>query len=256
MQEQKTDAYLERMRELEIIPNFWATREYLATQDVHLRNNGEVLWIQEDDWVMFPPLPLRSSSLQGVKSPPMKIWSDFANFSVGEEMAFLDWEYTYDSSQFQDLSGGRWRMFRKNSRKWPLANPRWRYTHYYDPLSEKVIGELLIKWLEGKAEETIQDSEALMNFVLYGTRRAFLFRDNELVGMNVWDSYEPYLMYRYCIVDPDELFLDEFCRLLFYQSVPNYMVIDGGTLGNPGLERFKDKLLPVKKRAVYSRIIP
>jgi len=254
MHEQRTDTYLKRMRELEVIPNFWTTQEYLATQDVSLKSDGEVMWIQEDEWAVFPPLPLRSASLQGMKCPPMKIWSDFTNFSVGAEMEFLDWEYTYDSSRFQDLSGGRWRMFRKNSRKWPQANTGWQYSHIIP--SEMDIEKLLTKWLEGKAEETIQDSEALLSFVFHGTRRGFLFRDSELVGMNVWDSYEPYLMYRYCIVDPDEPFLDEFCRLLFYQSVPNYMVIDGGTLGHPGLERFKDKLLPVKKRAVYSRIIP
>jgi len=61
-------------------------------------------------------------------------------------------------------------------------------------------------------------------------------------------------MYRYCIADPDEPFLDEFMRLLFYQrNAAGKLVIDGGVLGRPGLERFKDKLNPVKKRPVYSR---
>jgi len=31
------------------------------------------------------------------------------------------------------------------------------------------------------------------------------------------------------------------------------LVIDGGVLDNPGLERFKDKLNPIRKRPVYTR---
>jgi hypothetical protein len=52
--------------------------------------------------------------------------------------------------------------------------------------------------------------------------------------------------------------LDEFVRYLFYTDreilSKNKFINDGGTVGNSGLERFKDKLNPFRKRKVYSYI--
>lgn len=246
--------YLDRARELGVVPNFWLSKEYLSIQNAQLKTNGKVIWVEEDEWAVFPPLPLHSDTLQKEYCPRLKVWSDFENFSVGERTEFLDWEYTYAANHFLDLSGGRWKVFRKNSRKWPRANEgRWSYTSYSPPCKGE-IEKLLMKWLERRDGE-IEDSESLLYFAFNGVLRGFLRRGRELVGMNVWDCNDPFLMYRYCIVDPEEPFLDEFCRLLFYQSVPGWVVIDGGCLGNPGLERFKDKLNPIKKRAIYSRAI-
>lgn len=268
--EAAVDAYLKRASELRIVPNFWLTREYcLSIQDnISLETNGKVIWLQEGDWALFPPLPVKGQIYEGIENdcPSLKIWSDFENYSPGEKekAEFLDWEYTYDSSDFLDLSGSRWRVFRKNVRKWPRANKDnlWNYT----PLSPKreEIERLLIKWLEHREEKTIHDDKSLEWFIFNGSRREFLYLRRKdasrdlLVGINVWDEYKsfPYrVIYRYCIVDPEERFLDEFCRLLFYRSLPGRYVIDGGTLGNPGLERFKDRLNPVSKRPVYSRRI-
>lgn len=249
--------YLNRTAALEIVPNFWLSEEYLSIQkEAELRTNGKVIWIQEGDWAVFPPLPLHGKTLEPEACPEgLLIWSDFENFFVGGIEGFLDWEYTYDSNHFFNMVGGKWAVFRKNSRKWPRTNADkdWEYT--IQPPSRKEIKRLLIEWLENR-NEIIHDDESLEWFVFNGSRRGFLLRKGELVGINVWDVYpfRPHrLMYRYCIATPGEPFLDEFCRLLFYQSVPGRLVIDGGSLGNPGLERFKDKLNPVKKRPVYSR---
>ena len=244
--------YLERARALRIVPNFWLSAEYLSAQDAKLRSDKNVMWIEEDEWAVFPPLPLNSIFLHEAHCPVLPIWSDFENFAAGEKTEFLDWEYTYDSDRFSDMSGGKWKVFRKNSRKWPRDNEGWKYS--LAPPNKENIERLLLKWLGPRTAE-IEDGDSLLWFVFNGTRRGFLLRGDELVGINVWDANEPYLMYRYCITDPDEPFLDEFARLLFYQSVPGKLVIDGGSLGNPGLERFKDKLNPVKKREVYSRVI-
>jgi hypothetical protein len=244
--------YLDRASQMEIIPNFWLTEQYLAIQNAKLQSNGKVMWVQEDDWAIFPPLPLCGNSLMEIDCPPMKIWSDFENYSVGKVMGFLDWEYTYNSDNFLNMKGGKWQSFRKNCRKWPRANNGWTYNG--DAPTPEEISGLLIKWLE-KHEGEIEDSESLIWFVENCQMRAFLRRGGELVGVNVWDGNGAYLMYRYCITDPDEPYLDEFTRSLFYQSTPGRLVIDGGCLGNPGLERFKDKLNPIKKREVYSRIM-
>lgn len=244
--------YLERARVLKIIPNFWLSREYLLIQDIQLNRSEGVIWLQEGEWAIFPPLPVAAWHLCGGECAGLQVWSDFENHSIGTVLEFLDWEYTYSPRHFDDMSGKKWAVFRKNSRKWP-KDKEWRYVR--EPAPNKWIEALLLKWLESKPEEAIQDEHSMLWFLLNGTSRAFLYDKDQLMGVNVWDNNAPYLMYRYCVTDPEEPFLNEFARLLFYQNAPDNLVIDGGCLDNPGLERFKDKLNPVKKRAVYSKII-
>lgn len=246
------EQYLERACQLNIVPNFWLSREYLSIQkDMELIKSEGWIWLQEGEWAVFPPLPTFDSP---GTLPKLKIWSDFSNYTLGEKLEFLDWEYVYDANAFLNMRGQQWAVFRKNSRKWPNRNQdNWEYSS--KPPDDWKIYELLRKWLEYRAEQEIADSESLVWFVFNGSRRRFLYRKGELLGINIWDENEPYLMYRYCIVDPEEPFLDEFMRWLFYCSVPNRLVIDGGVLDNLGLERFKDKLNPRQKRAIYSRVI-
>lgn len=246
------DQYLERAHELKIIPNFWLTREYLSIQpNIKLETDGKFIWLQEDEWVVFPPLPLFDTVKPSL--PKLKIWSDFANYTIGKPFQFLDWEYTYAADDFFNMTGGKWKVFRKNCRKWLRRNEGcWTYTTDVPPVPE--IKSLLIKWLDNKKDEEIADSESLIWFMFHGSNRAFLKRKSELVGVNIWDENGDWLIYRYCIADTEERFLDEFLRLLFYQSFPGRLVIDGGVLDNPGLEKFKDKLNPVRKRPVYSRM--
>ena len=251
MEKEKISNYLKQMKRRRIIPNFWSTFEYLSIQDMELINNGKVMWIQEDEWTIFPPIPLYEKKISLKDCPPLKIWSDFENYSIGENLEFLDWEYVYDSNEFLNMRGGKWEVFRKNSRKWPNRNNEWSYSEVHP--SQQAIEKLLIKWLEPRKK--IEDSESLMWFVFNGELRKFMYHKDKLIGITVGDENEPYIMFRYCITDPDEPFLDEFMRLLFYRSHLNKLVIDGGVLGNPGLERFKDKLNPIKKRAIYSKVI-
>lgn len=247
--------YLNRARELGIVPNFWLTQEYLEYQnDARLKMNGHAIWIQEEDKAIFPPLPMNRPLGNRDGFPMIEVWSDFPNYTVGEPVRFLDWEYTYKADNFRDLSGGQWATFRKNIRKWPRHNPCHSETRSQPRYTDVV--RLLLEWLEARPDAKIEDDQTMIRFVTQGRHRSFLLRDGELVGINVWDVYDSqYIMYRYCVAKPDEPFLDEFLRSLFYQSVPGKTVIDGGVLGNAGLERFKDKLNPYSKRPVYSRRI-
>jgi hypothetical protein len=255
MEHPRVLTYLERANQLNITPNFWLSREYLLTQeDIEFKSNRKAMWLQEDEVMVFPPLPIDSHYLHERDCPPLLIWSDFENYSKGEPVEFLDWEYVYDPNNFLDLSGGKWKIFRKNSRKWDRVNKNWYYSST-PPHNTGDIKKLLIKWLECRKEQEIEDSESLLWFIFNGSKRDFLYRGDELVGMNIWDSNGAAIMYRYCIIDPKEPFLDEFTRLLFYKSIPNRLVLDGGCLGNPGLEKFKDRLNPIKKRAIYSRSV-
>jgi len=256
--------YLNRAKDLQIIPNFWLSEGYLTKQsDVWLIDNGQLMWLQEGAWALFPPV-----EVEGVEPAPccrlighpgllkdgqeLFIWSDFENYSAGERYEFLDWEYVYDPRHFYNMEGGKWAVFRKNSRKWP-KDKDWEYNRAATP--NKEVEALLVKWLDNKSEkEEIQDFDTMLNFLRNGERRGFLRYKNQLMGVNVWEYNGDYTMYRYCLTDPLEPFLNEFARLIFYLDVPpTKLVIDGGTLGNPGLERFKDKLNPIKKRPVYSK---
>lgn len=249
--------YLNQAKKWGIVPNFWLTEEYLTappSSELQTRTDGKRIWIEEEELLIFPPLPISEQDVKMTGFPPKKIWSDFENYSVGEVEEFLDWEYQYDSDEFSSMKGGKWESFRKNSRKWPFKSRDrgWEYTRKAP--SKKEITRLLITWLDSRpAEETIQDDDSMLWFLFHGKNRGFLYSKNELIGINVWDSNEPYLMYRYCMTKPEEPFLNEFMRVLFYRYHPGVIVIDGGCLDNPGLERFKDKLNPIKKRAVYSR---
>ncbi len=258
MIEQDAKRYVNRAQQLGICPNFWLSIDYLRFQeDARLEENGQMMWVQEGDMAIFPPLPIHGRLgdivwplADGFQS--IRIWSDFVNYSLGEPVEFLDWEYTYRSDNFADLRGGQWAVFRKNIRKWPKANPLWEYTT--DLPSEVSIHKLLLRWLDARPDAEIHDDTSLLQFVFEGRHRAFLREGGRLVGINVWDAYnDRYLMYRYCLADPEEPFLDEFLRHQFYQSHPHKIVIDGGSLGNKGLERFKDRLNPVRKREIFTK---
>lgn len=264
MNKQDACLFISRAKALGIIPNFWLSEQYLQLQsEARLEQNERMIWVQEGDFAIFPPLP-KTGRLGDLKGhPKVKIWSDFANYSVGKPIAFLDWEYSYRSDDFNDLPGKEWAVFRKNIRKWPKANPNWEYVvHPSQQPSRQDIEGLLIRWLEARPDMVIEDDSSFFWFALEGKHRAFLFKQplgpgtsKILVGMNVWDEYDDrYLIYRYCLVDPEESFLDEFLRYRFYQFQPHKIVIDGGTLGNPGLERFKDRLNPFRKRNIFSKV--
>ena len=91
-----------------------------------------------------------------------------------------------------------------------------------------------------------------------GIEKKGLYKGEKLVALNIWDENYKYVNYRFCFVDHSEPFLDEFVRYLFYTDLwilsKNKLVNDGGVLGRPGLEKFKDRLHPFRKRKVYSYI--
>lgn len=253
------EKYFKAAKKMGIIPNFWLTKEYLNIQDIEIKQVDGLIWIQEGEWAIFPPLPENPENQYNIikKYPIMDIWSDFTNYSLGEPIEFLDWEYVYQSNNFKKMEGKKWGTFRKNIKKWPGKNKNWEY-NMESPTTQQ-INRLLINWLEGKNEEEIHDYESMLWFLHNGKNRSFLYCKGKLVGINVWDFNkqlnEKYIMYRYCVTEPEEPFLNEFVRYLFYMGLKDSLVIDGGSLGNPGLERFKDKLNPVLKREIYSKRI-
>ena len=264
--------YLNRAKRIKLIPNFFISVPYLKLSNVKGFMEDGWVWIEDEEWLLFPPLSLTTNNHHCPFISKLKnVWSDFEslhpspNFSKKE---FLDWEYIFNPTHFNDLSGGKWETYRKNIRKWPRTHENWKYLDYIDTISNRTkIRYLLADWMEIKMEN-LQDYDLIINYILgYHSNVHFKFlyhiKDKlnpiyDLYAINVWDENWMYINYRYCIIKKDNPYLDEFARYLFYTDPiiqrKGKLINDGGCLGNEGLERFKDKLNPVKKRAVYSWI--
>lgn len=251
--------YLKMMEKQKIDPNFYTSIPYITLSDGICYEEKGTIWIEANNWMLFAPLISDYSKLK-LPLPLKRIWSDFSNMSntIFDKnlIEFLDWEYIFDPNSFKELSGKKWETYRKNIRKWPKRNPNWLYTGHLD--QEECL-KLLGYWFEEKAEN-LQDAELMIKFIENdnGIFKKGLYKDGKLVAINIWDENYKYINYRYCFVDHCEPFLDEFVRYLFYTDKEilskNKFINDGGTVGNSGLERFKDKLNPFRKRKVYSYI--
>jgi len=258
-----------------VIPNFYCSEAYLTACEAQAYSNGFWVTVEADGWTLFPPVPAHRGNpfpcpgLLGldltVPIPPHfpteSWWSDFINYSPqlsyysGE---FLDWEYTYLATDFQEdnLRGSRWEVFRKNIRKWPnrtgLENYLWDFRLEPKP---KQAAALFEKWLV--LHPNVQDGEIILRFLtdatLPATHQHYLWKKGKLVGINVVDYTAITCNFRFSIADPDEPFLGEFLRWGVLRN-GDFYVNDGGCLGNKGLEQFKDRLNPRIKRAVHSMI--
>lgn len=257
--------YLKMIEKQKIDPNFYVSIPYITLSDGICYEEKGMIWIEVGDWMLFPPLINFDKYHElDLDYTIMKIWSDFDNLrntdlspnGFADDLQFMDWEYIFDPNSFKDLSGKKWGVFRKNIRKWPRNNPNWLYTRF---INKEECLKLLGYWLEEKSE-TAQDAELMIKFIENdeGIEKKCLYKDEKLVAINIWDENYKYVNYRYCFVDHSEPFLDEFVRYLFYTDKAilskNKFINDGGTVNNVGLEKFKDKLNPYRKRKVYSYI--
>lgn len=235
------------------------SESYLTLSKVQLMERNGWLWLKDKYWVLFPALPPEPITTEAPEID--RIWALFSNdTSMNIHYHFLDWQYLFRPSDFLNMNGHRWEVFRKNSRKWSNRNPDWKYTA--DKPTDSEAGLLIAEWLEQKRND-VHDGELLAWFAHFNTDlpifRKYLYnKSGELVAINAWDENWMFVNYRVCIVKIGEPFLDEFIRLLFYTDPfvigMNKIVNDGGTLGHEGLERFKDKMNPFQKTRIYSWI--
>lgn len=263
------DLYLRKIKELRIDTNFWCSQEYLSFAGAVEKKNDHFVWLEDPDagLLFFPSIDLRYGFLSPYNPEHLTIWSDFAGFSpvfpafhrFPYRPEFLDYEYLYWPNNFQNMRGGRWKVFRKNVRKWPRRNRCWRYelATKHSRREEADILELVAAWLEAIGIDKVHDGDVMIKFAVGGEYRALLYRKDQLVGMNVWD-YSPTdrINFRYSIALPGEDFLSDYLRFLFYTSPPvrcwGLTVNDGGALDNPGLKKYKEKLNPIRIRTVQT----
>lgn len=257
--EKSIQYYLKQAQSLEINPNFYTSLPYLELFEAECIIKDSWIWLEAENWILLPPLPLVRNALDR-HYPRTEIWSSFSSMDVSKfhYKEFLDWQYVFDPKAFNDLSGGSWNVYRKNIRKYPKRHERWLYTVENTTKTEEIL-DLVWKWIENKGD-TVLDAEFILKYLSNSDRtdihKAFLYQDKELVAVNAWDENWKYINYRFCITKPNEPFLEEFVRYLFYGSPviqdANKLVNDGGSLGNSGLESFKNKMNPLSKTPIFT----
>ena len=251
-----SETFLEILEMGKITPNFWCSKEYLDLLDIDIVIDNNIIECYDDDILIFPPININTFEID-LSNNPRRIWSDFDKKDIqGYKREFLDFEYFYNPSRFQNMAGGGWACFRKNSRKWPRENK-----FIYRPLNENdelLLTDLLINWLSfNKNRINIQDEEAILKCCFEGENRKGVFLlPEELVAINVWDENYQFINFRFNFSDPKQPFLNEFSRLLFYLDEEiigkGKIVNDGGIIDNEGLKFYKDKMNPLYVRKIYS----
>lgn len=251
-QNQKIRSFLKRM--IDQIPpggypNFYMSPEYLinVTGLTMVEERGWE-WVEADGWCLFPPIC-------GEGEPPeriTRIWCDYEGAEVlpGFAPIFFDYEFIFNPSDFLNMEGSDWAVFRKNSRKWPRQNTGAEYIRVFEQRKER--SKLFLEWVSEYMD--IEDADMLAEFAIFSNSPDVLVWGvykctGELVALNVVEKNGQILYYRVCVTKKEQ-WLPEFARLRFYQTVarrfPGLLVNDGGCLGSVGLYNFKNKMNPFK----------
>ena len=245
--------FWETLKNLPTEPNFWMSEEYAEKKELRWTEEGHLIGYKDmekpDEW-FYPPLVLNVGQFDLNQNI-------FAGFPGQLNVHLMEWEpldnqYIYDPQNFKDLSGGKWKVFRRNVRKYRERNPGvLLYKSLVPKEFEEEIEEMILNWTDNNKE--VYDPEVMVEYLLGGEYRWGLIRNGKLVGINVADiSSKTFVNFRFCL-DDGAPFLNEYLRLCFYLSWGKGTLInDGGDLGRKGLAQFKRKLNPVSVIPVYS----
>ena len=259
-------------------PLFWCSESYWATAGWCERQEGDAVWIQmvpnepgeEDGVAAFPALRMSGGGFCASYPPGCsEVWAAPAGWAAQRgQRSLLDHQYIYDPAVFalERLDADPTRaVFRKNSRKWPRAHrvpgqdPTWLWlpTGSFRDEAE----DLVARWAMGRAaDEVIHDDDVLIRYLIQGgvgiSRWALYIRPDRFLAVMAADApWHGRENFRFLAVDPDEPWLDEYARLMYYRGAAARgvtLVNDGGDLGNAGLARFKQRLGPLRVNDVYT----
>jgi len=236
-------------------PLFWFSQEYFYFRNLkEIIKDGIVYVIDEDGVCLFCPFNFVINSFAVFDNIDF-VWasSNSIDFDSNWEKNFLDEEFFYNPLDFLNLSGKKWKTFRKNINKWMDKD-----YDYFDISGmdnyRKEKETLILKWSEDLEE--FYDADILIKFCFFGNNVKGLFYKDKLIAINIWDENKKYINFRYNIVDRENSFISEFSRYLFYIDPvilkSNKLVNDGGWLGKETLRKFKIKLNPIAIRKIYS----
>jgi len=252
--------YLTLLEQRRIEPNFFTSEAYLRASKVHVEEYQGLLCVLANKWNVLTPIEIQQKNITPVwiLSP---IWAALPSLSYEPRYRreFLDYEYLYDSKQFNDLSGHKWNVYRKNIRKWPKAHQNWQYLDVTPTTNLRQVLDIVLKWTSIKRKE-VQDFDTIWEYFTKHfdlKRMKILYNGDGIpVGVNAWDESWKYINFRFCLNIPDQPFIQEFLRHQFYTDpeiqTSGKLINDGGVMDSPGLEKFKDKLHPVEKRIIHS----
>lgn len=219
--------YLGIVRGMGVSPNFSLSIPYLRSSGWRIEGGR----VSDGQGFIFPPI-------EGGEWTHEPCMVDFEGYAGPLEKAFFDYEFIYDPRSFDDLSGGGFKVFRKNVKRIRSLDPEYRPVEPLDAIG------FFLDWLEEKGE--VYEPEVVIRY-LEDSSPWGLWDGKRLLGFNAWDYNWEFVNFRYSFAVRGAA---EYLRLMFYRS-QSLMVNDGGSLGSEGLERFKRKLKPKIVRRRY-----
>jgi hypothetical protein len=263
--------WMNRLQSLNITPNFYCSCAYLTAcgAGCYLSDDGRWAYVVDttedgEDVCMFPPVPATDEVARAVPPqdwPPLFdfIWADFTggvNAPAGYQTSLMDYQYIYDQTLMAEAAGPAFATFRKNARKWPARSGLELESVAVVRVPGAQAQELCGEWLEAH-QTVVQDVPNMLTYLLNpppgALVRGMLDNYGYLRALIAYDINYRYVNFRYCITRPNEPFLEEYVRMLFYRSpvaqmnVGRRLINDGGVVDNPGLMNFKDRLNPIRR---------
>ncbi len=270
------DYWMTRLERLGITPNFYCSTAYLTASGAQCYLTDDARWAyvidvtdDGDEICMFPPVPATdevAAEVPRAEWPALfdLIWSDFgggAHTPPGYEARLLDYQYIYDQVELAEAAGSALATFRKNARKWPARTGLMLQSKAVVRIDNAEVQDLCADWLEAH-QTVVQDAGNMLTYLLTLPPGAIVrgMVDNYgcLRALVAYDINFHYINFRYCLTRPDEPFLEDYVRKLFYSSpvalmnVGRRFINDGGVVDSPGLMKFKDRLCPVERRECHS----
>jgi hypothetical protein len=202
--------------------------------------------IETDDGFLFPAI----DTTLGMVNYDVNIEIDFEGYQDSEKSSeFFDYEFLYRPIDFLNLSGGCWKVFRKNVRRFKRNSCDLSY-HEIHPTTFK---KFFVSWLSNR--ESFYEPEKVLRWADHYNVHLFgLFDCGKLIGANGYDWNFRFVNFRYSFAIPEIFGSSEYLRYMFYLMLSDgqFVVNDGGSVGMESLYKFKMKLNPVSVLKRYS----
>lgn len=253
--------YLELLKKHNISPNFWCSEEYwkragwVERNKEHGKTGLTESWIENTAGEIMLPLIFENGKIDNFQP----FWAGYSNIPIPDRnnIKFLDHEFIYkpmENISDKDMPGKAWKTTRKNIHKIKREYGDLLIDIIF-PEVESKIEKLLLKWAGSKE---IHDAELMTNYVLNGDHRKGLYIKGKLVGVIVWDFNNTHINFRYCLVE-DLPGLSDYARILFrtyiyYLYGSKVLINDGGSLDNPDLYKYKERLCPIRINKIYTTL--
>lgn len=265
--------YIDRCEKLGYHPNFWLSERYFKHAGWRVEQVGDYLRVLDSEGVdmllpvnlYYPNNKFKLDVLRNMKY----VWALYpgitgimpGNMWVREHMEKLDEQFIFEPSDFLTMEGGDWSTFRKNCRKFPNryegGELRAAISHHRD---EEMIEEtlnILVEWLSALGPDAeVYDDDVILAYCKDPDASFHCIFDgdsNKLLAINIFDTNYAYTNFRYCLCR-NLPYLSEYARWKFYtDNVSRWKrVNDGGSLGNPKLHAFKQKMNPSETFVIYT----